>query len=129
MPWHSENSVCYTITDLPDKAALIWEWLVEEELEDIPGTSFHRTNVSFVRILSVSLSCLPPITVAGRSWILNNSNFFKVPNMGDLSSLPREEKQIPRKEHFSSSNSHHIQDVSLALPMYFFNRAGKEAIL
>ncbi|XP_077749555.1 uncharacterized protein LOC144311230 isoform X3 [Canis aureus] len=72
MPWHSENSVCYTITDLPDKAALIWEWLVEEELEDIPGTSFHRTNVSFVRILSVSLSCLPPITVAGRSWILNN---------------------------------------------------------
>lgn len=46
--------------------------------------------------------------------------------MGDLSSLPREEKQIPRKEHFLSSNSHHIQDVSLALPMYFFNRAGKE---
>lgn len=29
--------------DLPDKAALIWEWLVEGELEDIPGTSFHRT--------------------------------------------------------------------------------------
>lgn len=53
-----------------------------------------------------------------------------VPSVGDLSSLPREEKKIACKEHFSRSNSFHVHpDVCLSLPMYFFDRAGREGNL
>lgn len=51
-------------------------------------------------------------------------------SMGDLSSFPREEKEIPCKAHFSCSNSLHVHpDVSLSLPMCFFDRAGREGNL